>query len=235
MWLRFAVVVLVVSFGFPGTRGFAAEAGDPEKGKAVYRACVACHSLEPGRHMTGPSLASIWRRKAGTVEGFARYSGALKQADLIWDEHSLDAWFADPGAYIPGNRMSFRGIEDTADRLNLIAYLRHVSEEDPAQRRQAEGTDGGMMGGGQQLDLKALEANNHVTSIAYCGDTYRVAVETGEEYVFWEFNLRLKTDGGDLGPLPGRPVIIPGGMRGDRAFVVFASPDEISAFIEAKC
>jgi len=31
--------------------------GDAKRGAAVYRACGACHSLEPGLHLTGPSLA----------------------------------------------------------------------------------------------------------------------------------------------------------------------------------
>ena len=29
--------------------------GDAKRGASVYRACVACHSLEPGVHLTGPS------------------------------------------------------------------------------------------------------------------------------------------------------------------------------------
>ena len=33
--------------------------GDPELGAQAYRACVACHSLEPGLHLTGPSLAGL--------------------------------------------------------------------------------------------------------------------------------------------------------------------------------
>ena len=32
---------------------------DAERGAKAYRACVACHSLEPGRHLTGPSLANV--------------------------------------------------------------------------------------------------------------------------------------------------------------------------------
>ena len=54
--------------------GPAAAEGDPESGAQHFRVCAACHSLEPGRHLTGPSLAGIWGREAGTVEGFTRYS-----------------------------------------------------------------------------------------------------------------------------------------------------------------
>ena len=87
-------------------------AGDPENGVRAFRACGACHSLEPGRHKTGPSLAGVLGRKAGTVEGFRRYSPALKGADVVWNEATLDAWIADPQAFLPGNRMIFRGLPD---------------------------------------------------------------------------------------------------------------------------
>ena len=78
----------------------------------------------------------------------------------------------------------------------------------------------GTMSQGQILNLKTLEANNRITSISHCGDTYTVTVETEEAYEFWEFNLRFKTDGSEIGPMAGHPVIIPGGMRGDRASVI---------------
>jgi cytochrome c len=88
---------------------------------------------------------------------------------------------------------------------------------------------------GEILNLKAVEANNRVTSISHCGDTYTVTFETEEAYEFWEFNLRFKTDGSDDGPVAGHPVIIPASMRGDRAFVIFAAPTEISPFIKSEC
>ena len=93
----------------------------------------------------------------------------------------------------------------------------------------------GTMSQGQILNLKALEASNRVTSISHCGDTYTVTPETGQAYEFWEFNLRFKTDGSEDGPVAGHPVIIPASMRGDRAFVIFAAPTEISAFIKSEC
>ena len=48
-------------------------------------------------------------------------------------------------------------------------------------------------------------------------------------------NLRFKTDSGDFGPKPGKPVIVGAGMMGDRASVIFAAPTEISTFIQNAC
>ncbi len=236
MWFRTAMGVLAFCVGLWSMSGFASETGDPAKGQEVYRTCAACHSLTPGRHMTGPSLAGIWGRKAGTIEGFTRYSKAFKRTDIIWDEHSLDAWLANPRGYLPGNRMTFRGLADEIQRRDLIAFLRSVSEkEGPSSGQQSESMSEGTMSQGEILNLKAVEANNRVTSISHCGDTYTVTVETEEAYEFWEFNLRFKSDGSEIGPMAGHPVIIPASMRGDRAFVIFAAPTEISPFIKSEC
>ena len=64
-----------------------------------------------------------------------------------------------------------------------------------------------------------------------CGDTYKVATADGRTRDFWERNLRFKTDVGADGPQKG----VPAGMMGDRADVIFASPDEISPFITHQC
>jgi cytochrome c2 len=109
----------------------ASAAGDPMKGAKAYRACKACHTLEPGRHMTSPSLAGIWNRKAGTIEGFTRSSPALKSANIIWDAKTLDHWLASPGTLVPGNWMTFSGIKDPQARADLIAYLKSVTAQRP--------------------------------------------------------------------------------------------------------
>lgn len=84
-------------------------------------------------------------------------------------------------------------------------------------------------------NLKALGPNNQVTAITHCGDTYEIATASGETHQFWEFNVRLKTDGSADGPPAAKPVIIAAGMRGDRVSVVFADPSEISPFIRQTC
>src|SRR5262249_25664376 len=84
-----------------------AESGNPTRGERMYRACVACHSLEPNRNMTGPSLAEIWNRKSGSLASFPRYSPALKSAGIVWNDDTLDEWIKDPQHFVPGNTMTF--------------------------------------------------------------------------------------------------------------------------------
>jgi cytochrome c len=84
-------------------------------------------------------------------------------------------------------------------------------------------------------NLKQLEPEDRVRSINHCGDTYEVATADGKTRDFWERNLRFKTDVSAEGPQKGVPAIVPAGMMGDRADVIFASPHEISSFIAEHC
>ena len=81
------------------------------------------------------------------------------------------------------------------------------------------------------LDLKTVGPTQQVTSIEHAGDTYRITTASGATFSFPEFNLRIKTDSSPRGPAKGRPVLLSASMRNDRAFVIFANPGEISAFI----
>lgn len=112
-------------------------AGDPEKGAQAYRVCAGCHSLEPGRHLSGPSLARVYGRKAGTVEGFVQYSKALKQSKIVWNEKTLDAWIKKPDALIPGNLMPFPGIPDPNARADLVAFLKTAGGTAPGRSRSS--------------------------------------------------------------------------------------------------
>ena len=197
--------------------------GDLVRGAQAARTCMECHSFAPGRHMTGPSLAGVWGRKAGTAAGFARYSDALKRSGLVWDERHLDEWLTNPAAVVPGNAMDFPGIADARTRADLLAYIKAVSTG------RVSAPDRGLP------NLKEADAASQVTAIRYCGDTYRLTTADGKTHAFWEFNLRFKTDGSADGPPAGKPVLLGTGMRGDRAAVVFSRPEEISGFIRRQC
>jgi cytochrome c len=155
------------------------------RGEQDFRACAACHSLAPDRNMTGPSLANLWGRKAGSLPSFDRYSDALKASGIIWDDRSLDAWLTDPARMVPDNEMPFDGIKDSRARADLLAFLKEFTKPGAAPERTAEnrmngmgGMMGGMMGGGRVPNLKSLDPAQHVTGITHCRDTYRVTTGT---------------------------------------------------------
>ena len=216
-----AMVLLIAATAHAQT-----SSGDAQRGAQLYRACGACHSLVPGRNMTGPSLAGVWGRKAGALESFERYSPALKASVVTWDAATLDEWLKAPSRFIPGTRMGFAGISDDVARTDLIAFLREVGAG-------AESATGGATS--QFQDLKKLGPDSQVQAIRYCRDSYHVTTTDGLTSDFWEVNLRFKTDSSESGPLAGKPVILGAGMGGDRASVFFAAPEEISAFIKHQC
>jgi cytochrome c len=92
-----------------------------------------------------------------------------------------------------------------------------------------------MMGGGRDPNLKKLDPAKQVKAITYCNDSYRVTTANGKTRHFWERNLRFMTDSSKNGPERGAPAIMPAGMLGDRAAVIFAAPEEITRMIEARC
>jgi len=232
---KFVIIALVT---FASLSSALAEQGDASRGQQDFRACAPCHSLEPDRNMTGPSLANLWGRKAGSLPSFDRYSDALKASGIIWDDRALDGWLTDLQRMVPNNEMPFEGINDGRVRADLLAFLKDATKPDAAPERtaQAQMKDmGGMMGGGRDPNLKSLESNKRVKAITYCRDTYRVTTADEKTRAFWERNLRFMTDSSQNGPEKGAPAIMPAGMMGDRASVIFATPEEINKFIEARC
>jgi cytochrome c len=100
-------------------------AGDPARGKDLFKACAACHSLEPDVHILGPSLFGVFNRQAGELADY-HYSRALKRSGIIWTADTLDAFVADSQRFVPTNRMPYAGMPDATDRTDLIAYLQQI-------------------------------------------------------------------------------------------------------------
>jgi cytochrome c len=152
--------------------------GNAGRGQRVFGACAACHSLQPDKNMTGPSLANLWNRKAGSLQSFSRYSPALKSSDVVWNDQTLEEWIKDPQHVVPGNEMTFVGIKDAQPRADLLAFLKEAQKGSPQTAQQEGGPMGGMtggmggmMGGRQVPNLKKLYSAQRVQTITYCKDT----------------------------------------------------------------
>jgi len=102
----------------------AQNAGSPPP--RAWLQCRACHTTkanEPDK--VGPNLNKVFGSKAGAHRPNFRYSPALKNSGIIWNDRTLDAWLTNPARTVPGNRMAFAGIPDAAQRRALIAWLRN--------------------------------------------------------------------------------------------------------------
>ena len=106
--------------------------GDLANGQSRFALCRSCHTItEGGPAMTGPNLYGIFGRQAGSSPGY-NYSAAVKGAGFAWDGEHLDKWLADPRGFLPGTKMSFAGLKDPKDRIDLIAYLKVETGYKPA-------------------------------------------------------------------------------------------------------
>jgi cytochrome c len=101
----------------------ASAAGDAKKGQNEFARCAICHTTtKGGGNGVGPDLFDIVGRKAASMPGFY-YSQALKSSGITWAPDKLDAWIKSPATMVPGNRMTFSGLDNAQQRADVVAYL----------------------------------------------------------------------------------------------------------------
>ena len=97
---------------------------DLDNGQAKFALCKSCHSAgQGGGNMVGPNLFGVFGRKAGSVADFS-YSAELKASGIVWDADKIDQWIKGPSAMIPGTKMTYLGMSDAKDRIDVVAYLK---------------------------------------------------------------------------------------------------------------
>jgi len=106
-----------------------ASAQDTDAGKKIFMKCAPCHSVGPGaKNKVGPHLNGLSGRAAGSAESF-KYSKAMKNSGITWDQESFLEFIASPKKKIPGTKMVIPGIKDEIDRENLFAYVEQFDAE----------------------------------------------------------------------------------------------------------
>lgn len=120
------MIRLVVAVAALALLSASASAGDPARGEQLWRKCASCHTLEAnGRNRAGPRLHGVFGRVAGSVADY-RYSDALKNSGIIWNDQTLDAYIKDAEAFVPGTKM-YGGLSQDADRADLLSFLKDAA------------------------------------------------------------------------------------------------------------
>ncbi|PRD44182.1 cytochrome c family protein [Phyllobacterium phragmitis] len=135
------------------------QTADPKKGANVFKRCQACHTGEKGGpNKVGPDLWDIVDRPIASHPGFS-YSAGMKEfakTAKTWTYDHLNGFLTSPKNYVKGTAMGFAGDKNDAERADLIAYLRTLSDnpkplpEAPAAAEQAAGDAAPAEGGAAQ-------------------------------------------------------------------------------------
>jgi len=97
---------------------------DIAAGEKAFKKCAACHSADKGgSNKVGPALFGVVGNDIATAAGFA-YSDSLTALPGNWTYASLNAFLYKPKEFAKGTKMAFAGLRKTADRANIIAFLR---------------------------------------------------------------------------------------------------------------
>ncbi|MFO1172526.1 MAG: c-type cytochrome [Hyphomicrobiaceae bacterium] len=122
--------------------------GDPVKGEAVFKKCMACHKIGDGaKNAVGPVLNGVVGRKTGTAEGYAysKLNLAVGSVGHVWTADTIFAYLEDPNVYLKKvltdagkadlavgtTKMTFK-LKDESQRRDVVAYLQKFSPP-PAQ------------------------------------------------------------------------------------------------------
>ena len=117
-----------------------AHAQDVDAGANVFKRCGACHAVGEGaKNKVGPELNDLYGRVAGSLPDY-NYSKAMIEAGtngLVWTPETVAPYLRKPKEHVPGTKMSFPGLGNEKDVVNLVAYLatfspNYVPAEAPA-------------------------------------------------------------------------------------------------------
>jgi cytochrome c len=115
---------------------------DAAKGEAVFKKCMACHTIAPGApNGIGPNLHGVVGEAIGAGHGGFAFSDALKKHGGSWDWANLNAWLKSPSAFAQGTKMTFAGLSNPQDRADVIVYMNAQGSNKPLPAAPAAGAE----------------------------------------------------------------------------------------------
>ena len=145
----------------------------------------------------------------------------IKQEDDHGPSNVIDACYRK----LDGYRLVIRSDPSGAARMRAV-----WTEVGSAAAAKAKAANTGTVSGFS--NLKKIGPERAVVAVRSHQGTYIVTTADGRSIKFGETFFRFKINSSKNRPLGREPVIVPTGMTGDRATVIFAPPTEISDLIK---
>jgi cytochrome c len=102
---------------------------DLTAGDKAHIRCQQCHDFSKGGpDKIGPNLYAIVGAQHARAASYAYSPALVAMKDKVWGYDELDAFLKNPKGAIKGTKMSFAGLSKQTDRVNLIAYMRTLSD-----------------------------------------------------------------------------------------------------------
>lgn len=103
--------------------------GDVTAGSKTFRKkCLGCHTAgKDDANRTGPNLWGIVGKAKGASEGY-RYSKNMNALGGVWSEEEISAFIAGPRTFLPDTKMTFAGLKNEQDRVDVLAYLKTLKD-----------------------------------------------------------------------------------------------------------
>jgi cytochrome c len=112
----------------PPDWGTALPAADVAHGQTLTAKCASCHQFDPADTPNiGPGLFGVVGRPPGSQAKYTTYDSAMTdfaKTNTAWTYDLLYKFLKAPGQFMPGTKMTFVGLPEAKDRIDLIAYLR---------------------------------------------------------------------------------------------------------------
>ncbi|MDE0307472.1 MAG: cytochrome c family protein [Albidovulum sp.] len=177
-------------------------AGDPERGRIVFRKCMACHTAEKGgKRRTGPNLWEIVGAPIADEEGFS-YSEALEVIGGIWTLERLDAYLEKPSSLAKGTSMNFAGLKKQSDRANVIAFLSQMTDRradvDTEPIGKNEFAQENSQGFGVLVEAPGVQATFDACTVCH---SERIVAQQGLSREQWGEQFEIMIDEHEMAPL----------------------------------
>ena len=101
---------------------------DIAHGQTVTSKCASCHLFDAaGTDNIGHGLYGVVGRPPGSKPSYKSYDSAMgdfAKAHTAWTYDLLYQFLKNPQGFMPGTKMTFVGLKDPKDRIDVIDYLR---------------------------------------------------------------------------------------------------------------